>query len=206
MVLGLQAKSCRPQLHKAGSQPPGSAGPFCLYIAWSSAGVMTSLEQALERLVWAEGAKNCHFLRTSWSSKPFLPQSLPGRFLSSQPLNRTGRTAMEESLARVQGPRACRRWQPDTVGLLRICDTPGFHKPLPSRSYSQFCPRQQWAPWASISAEAANTSEVYLSRIPTGTGAMCGIPQEGCRDSWGVSASRACTVGKGYDSTVQLQQ
>lgn len=49
---------------------PDSAKPFCFYTAWSSEGAVTSLEQALEMEVWAKGAKNCHFLGTSWSSRP----------------------------------------------------------------------------------------------------------------------------------------
>lgn len=52
-----------------------SAEPSCLYTAWSSAGAVTSLEQAVEMVMWAEGVKNSPFLRTERSNR--LPISAP---------------------------------------------------------------------------------------------------------------------------------
>lgn len=60
-----------------------SAEPSCLYTAWSSAGAVTSLEQAVEMVMWAEGVKNSPFLRTERSNR--LPISAPPQPTRSVP-------------------------------------------------------------------------------------------------------------------------
>lgn len=113
---------------------PDSAKSFCFYTARSSEGAVTSLEQALEMAVWAKGAKNCHFLRTSWSSRPPSPSlhNYQGVCPSPSPTAtfkdcpnwpweeiKCGPASGVWPELRVPQPAACR----GTVGLLRTRDT-----------------------------------------------------------------------------------